>query len=595
MHQISRHRQPAESRAWFRPKNLASSMLCVAVLLVCIYLVHPVVELATDDDWSYGKTAFDFARSGHFVYNGWATAMLGWQVVWGALFIKVLGFSFFALRLSTVVTAAASAFLFHRVLLHFGIRSSNAVLGSLTLVLCPLFLPMATSFMTDVPSLLCLLLCVYGCQQALLALKPRTSLLWLCGSAMLNVADGTVRQITWLGALVMIPSAFWLLRRRRGFLQIGIVVWIASAVGIFLCMRWFQHQPYSLPEHVMQGSLRLINVKYIVRALIFAPLDVLLFALPILVAWLPRLRTCHRATKVRMLACAMLLGPLLLWLDRAGKLRPHLPPWAPNLVSKYGVMWSLPEMGAKPEILGTGLLVSISALLGVSLLGWLISLTDKRRDPETSLLDPPVGVTESQMWVLLAPFALVYLALLLPRAAFPQLFSDIYDRYFIPLLMIVVVLLLRGWESQSRRSLPLTCYAVLFLFSLFGVAGTHDTFVGYRATMQAVAELTADHVAPTDISASWQYDGWNQINLAGHINESRLVNPPGSYRPVSHPPLEKCDYWFGPLVPAIHPRFVVVTEPLKCLEASRYPAIPYETWLPPYQRQVLVQHNPEGR
>ena len=36
------------------------------------------------DDFSYVRTAFLFARTGHYVYNGWTTAMLGAQIVWAA-------------------------------------------------------------------------------------------------------------------------------------------------------------------------------------------------------------------------------------------------------------------------------------------------------------------------------------------------------------------------------------------------------------------------------------------------------------------------------------------------------------------------------
>ena len=36
------------------------------------------------DDLSYLRTAFLFAQTGHFVYNGWTTAMLGAQIVWAA-------------------------------------------------------------------------------------------------------------------------------------------------------------------------------------------------------------------------------------------------------------------------------------------------------------------------------------------------------------------------------------------------------------------------------------------------------------------------------------------------------------------------------
>jgi hypothetical protein len=60
-----------------------------------------------------------------------------------------------------------------------------------------------------------------------------------------------------------------------------------------------------------------------------------------------------------------------------------------------------------------------------------------------------------------------------------------------------------------------------------------------------------------------------------------------------HPELEKCDYWYAPLVPALHFRYVLTVEKLKCLTPSQFPDVTYTTWLPPYQRTVYVERNPE--
>ena len=70
------------------------------------------------DEFSYDKTALEFARTGHILYNGWATAMLGWLIPWGALFIKVFGFSFTGMRLSMLPIDAATVYLFHQILCH---------------------------------------------------------------------------------------------------------------------------------------------------------------------------------------------------------------------------------------------------------------------------------------------------------------------------------------------------------------------------------------------------------------------------------------------------------------------------------------------
>ena len=82
----------------------------------------------------------------------------------------------------------------------------GANIGALTVGLSPIFLPMAASYMTDVAGLFVIVLCLYLCQRAAAARSDRAAVLWLCCAAISNVVGGTVRQICWLGALVMVPS-----------------------------------------------------------------------------------------------------------------------------------------------------------------------------------------------------------------------------------------------------------------------------------------------------------------------------------------------------------------------------------------------------
>ena len=104
-----------------------NALLCALLVGACVLLAFPVATTAASDDFSYSKTALEFARTGHFRYNGWATAMLGWQIAWGAFFIKLFGFSFTCLRLSTAPVAMATVYLLHQILVRFRIRSHNAV------------------------------------------------------------------------------------------------------------------------------------------------------------------------------------------------------------------------------------------------------------------------------------------------------------------------------------------------------------------------------------------------------------------------------------------------------------------------------------
>jgi hypothetical protein len=139
--------------------------VCLAVTAVALVMTDPWVESPVNDDFSYAKTAFELARTGQLTYNGWAAAMLGAQAYWGALFVKVFGETFVALRLSTMVLAVWSAGLLYSIHRRAGLTAGLASFGTLALTLSPLFIPNAVTFMTDVPALFFFLLSLHGCMR----------------------------------------------------------------------------------------------------------------------------------------------------------------------------------------------------------------------------------------------------------------------------------------------------------------------------------------------------------------------------------------------------------------------------------------------
>src|SRR5260370_38377478 len=158
------------------------------------------------DDWSYIRTALEFARTGHFIFNGWATAMLGWMIPWGALFLKIFGFSFTAARLSMLPLAMATIYFFHATLARFGIGPGNSAFGALTLGFSPVFFPMAASYLSDIPGLLVIVLCLYFCLRAVQAGTPRSTAFLLCCATAKAAPSGTCGQPDRRGVLVVVPS-----------------------------------------------------------------------------------------------------------------------------------------------------------------------------------------------------------------------------------------------------------------------------------------------------------------------------------------------------------------------------------------------------
>jgi hypothetical protein len=541
-----------------------NGLICAFVVAGCLWAAYPVVEMGFIDDSSYIKTAQIFAQTGHVVYNGCATAMLGWQVVWGALFIKLFGFSFTVVRLSILPIAMATVFLFHAILVRFGVNPRNAVLGTLTLGLSPLFMPVAASYMTDVPGLFVIVLSLYLCQRAVGASTSEATIAWLCVAAATNVIGGTARQIAWLGALVMVPSVGWLLRKRRGVLLTTSLLWVISVAIIFACMRWYARQPYSLPEAILKGppfdpAHPAIHFFF---GLVGAVLCLPLLVYPILVAWFPETRRLRRAALLRIALIIVGFGLFqrLIWAWTI--------PWLQASLLQYEFAATRLDvyLGTAPLILPMWVRAPISLLV----IAPALILTEH---VWTRLRPLKIKPAKDMLW-LLGPFSLTYFVLLMPRAYH----EAIFDRYLLPLMAIAIICLLKVHQEWIAPTLPAFSVVVLAVFALLAIGGTHDWFAFYRARLAAIDEIRASGVPRTAIQGGFEYDGWTEIESSGYIHDPRLQVPAGAYHPDVHS----------------NPKFTTIFPKMGSLKPSEYPPVGYRTWLPPYHGTILVQEIPHA-
>lgn len=564
-------------------ENTVHGLICCAIFLFCFLIAWPFAEMGFVDDFSYVKTAEVFARTGHIVYNGFATPMLGWQMAWGALFIRLFGFSFTAVKLSTLPVALAAIFLFHAVLLRFGVAGRNAILGTLTLGLSPLFLPLAASYMTDVPGVFVILLCLYCCQRAIASLSSARSIAWLCLAAAFSLAGGTARQIAWLGVLVMVPCAGWVLRRRRGVLPATVLLWAGSMVGVLACLHWFAHQPYSIPESIF-SSQRLHHGNGLVSVtsqFSGALLCLLLLIFPLLAAsllWRPRLKGIKPV---------LLAGVLLLWVVRIGSALP----WIPHVLMSEFSAANGSGINARPDQsfelpvsgrIGLSLLVmAAAALLAIR----LRAEAGRERGDHT---DEPKLRNEGwyEMLWLLGPFTVAYLVLLLPRAWF----ECILDRYLLELMAVAIILFISAYQRWIGPRLPAICVLILSVYAALAVAGAHDWFAWQRARLAAIDEVRASGVPRTSILGGFDYDGWTQIKDGGYINDPRIQTPVGAWdsRPLLSGFAKECHLGFIDYTPVLQPKFVVAPDSSTCLLPSQYPPLSYRAWLPTFGRIIEV-------
>ena len=256
--------------------SVRNGLLCAFAVAVCVLIANPAVNMPYLDEFSYAKTALDFARTGHIVYNGWATAMLGWQIPWGALFIKIFGFSFTVVRFSMLPIAMVTVYLFHQILRRFGINPGNAILGRLDNGTFASFLPWRRAYMTD----------VRDCSSSWFAStcvsvqspqndQSRCYVAMFCNGSQRGWRHGAPDRVAW-GACYGAIDGMGTARTSRHEGRRGSPVdmrlrWRTGAplfnqqpyavpTHVLSGSIWYNQQPYSVPTHILPGSMKIRDV-----------------------------------------------------------------------------------------------------------------------------------------------------------------------------------------------------------------------------------------------------------------------------------------------------------------------------------------------
>jgi hypothetical protein len=535
------------------------------------------------DDWSYIRTVQTLAHTGHIVYNGWSASILGWQLYLGALFARLFGSSFTVIRLSTLLVAMVTAYLTQRTLVRAGIREWNATIGTLALVLSPVFLSVTFSFMTDISGLFCIVLCLYACLRALRAETDRAALAWLCFAAISNALGGTVRQIAWLGFLVMVPSTLWLLRRRPRFLLAGGLLYAFCVAIILAVLHWFREQPYSVPEPLIRGHISPGTLLFLARPFTRVILEMALLLLPVLLLFIPSFpRKNRRATVILVGAVAVcaLYGVVMI---RHPRMSIALAPFLHNCITVYGFMDAKPFHGERPIVLTPGVQLLVSTLAVVAAISFFAFLFTRRgvRNPASDA----TPISWYSLGVLTVPTTLAYFALLLPRGATGELF----DRYLLPILVFAMIAVLRVYQEQIQPRVPAATLIPIAIFAAFGIAGTHDSFALLRARLAIANELLAAGVPPTAFDGGFEYNSLTQIDFGRFINDPKIPILPGdSFHPSVKQSYGVCAPIFVDNFPVLSPRYGMAYDPTVCLGEAGFAPVTYRTWLGPHTNTIYI-------
>lgn len=124
-----------------------------ALWIVMCLVIWPVGEFAINDDWGFSTPVRWLSEYGVLQFTHWQAMTLLTQVLIGAVWTFIFGFSQLNLRILVMILAAAAlvvAYLFAR---ESGLSKKTSFAASALFLASPIFSATSTSFMTDTPYL----------------------------------------------------------------------------------------------------------------------------------------------------------------------------------------------------------------------------------------------------------------------------------------------------------------------------------------------------------------------------------------------------------------------------------------------------------
>jgi len=556
-------------------KNL---LLCMGITALAMLLAWPLGEIGYADDFAYAHVALRLAQTGHFLYNGWEFAMLLSHAWWGALFIRLFGFSFTCLRLSTIPFALGAVGMCYLLVRRAGLNPFSASLVTLTLGLSPLFVPLSITYMTDIPCLFFTLASLYSLSRAAEEGSSSRGYAWIAFGAALGFIGGTGRQVVWLVPLVVLPYLAWVKRRQLGFAIASVLAWALVIGGVGGVSAWANRQPYLCQQLSVLNELKLALKHPVAEASFTARLALMLFLMVLPAAvplvWRTAVDTWH-GTRLRQ----VFVGTLFLGLICVIFVHPSLAsiPWLYCTLNWQGINGQAPLPG-RPIVLTKPIraVVAMAVYGSICLLaGEIPRLRILTRRAVNFLSRPP----ETQFALAaMSLFSVVYFVLLVLRPTE----IDVFDRYLLPLMPCAAAILLIWFQADNqepermKRLVMPVAWTVLAVLASYAVLSTQDFWSLARARVAATKRLEAAGIPRTAIDAGMEYDGWSQLLLTGQINNRWMTNPPGAYRPG-----------LG-ITPDVKPVYRLEYRPTSDSTPTEFGTVPYFSLLPPFHKQVSI-------
>ena len=542
-------------------------LLIVAIWIVVALLIDPRGEFPLADDWAYSAAVKTLLGGGGIRLSGWGAANIIAQIFWGALFCLPFGFSFTALRISTLVLGLTGVLGLYGLLREGDADHGTALFGALLLAFNPLYLVLSYTFMSDVPftavSALSFYFLVRGMRKSS-GVEMAAGLLLACVALLIRQTGLAI----FMGFGVAYLAKYGL-RLQKVFLA---AVSVACGFAVQILWHHFLTSRHILPAlYDVQSTFVLSPRSYVswhaiapfARGLVILSVYLGLFLFPLILLIGPRkLKALCRSRVVSLMT-------LVFAVMGAYVLRHRRMPLLPNVLYDLGLgpatlrdtyILRLPSLPTAGKI--SCFVVTFLGFVGAVVLveATLLAIGKTRK-----FLPIPAGKRE--LLVILLASGLIYLVPISILTLTGMATGMVFDRYvlfLVPLGIVILFLLVSdvGPAKAGSLTMPLAV-ASLILYGAFSIAGTHDYLSWNSARWQALNNLeTEEPVRPDDIDGGFEFNGW-------YLYDSNYRASPG-----------KSWWWVA------RDDFMIAFGPVPGFtEMKRYH---FQRWLPPGEGSILI-------
>jgi hypothetical protein len=550
----------------------------LAYALIVGLILPPTGQAFLSDDGDYAFTVLDWVEHGRLYLTDFPSMTLIGHLGWGYLFASLFGNHQLVLRISTMVMAWLGGLAIYDLVYRYRKDSSLAAFTAAAYVFNPLLFLYSYTFNTDVAG--CSMTLVFLAAANRIGHRPQR---WQ--AAALGALAGYCFLIRQTAAVAGILYGLWLLVplfRRTLKLDRVLVYWLMLLAAPAAYFSWLGYS-YGWPLGYERGFLSfevLLKPKIALVKAFRMGMAMGLYGLPMLclVARWPRRgdrRPWVLAILGSLLGAAMFCVPSLLPLRpcwdvdlfdfgfgkalEIDQLRGHL--FSPKL-------WSEPYPITLFELISV-ILGTLGMFLGIYLLffhrhAWWV-LLDRTFNP-----NQPDGRWLT-MLTLLGQWMLVLMIWI------------VYDRYFLPILSVMLVAV--AIMPAMRRRNPYLGQLVLFGFALVSVIATQDCRVQGEAAVKLARQLEAQAIAPYNIWFGHQY--FVAEAYGPHLRQQLDIHG-GRLKNIDYDARWAMAQW--PREAQYHLRSLRPGQPF----TSGLPALEFSSWLRKYRFEVFKTSTPEA-